>query len=75
MAGTEARVSVLLMVLGRPYRPKFAGKGGLNLRAILDCMPVVPYSLEIPNDTLMKELGPVEFARRAIRESERYLAG
>jgi len=53
----------------------FPGEGGLNLREILDCMPVVPYSLEIPNDTLMKELGPEEFARRAIRSSERYLAG
>jgi len=53
----------------------FPGEGGLNLREILDCMPTVPYSLEIPNDALMKELGPEEFARRAIRASERYLAG
>ena len=53
----------------------FPGEGGLNLREILDCMPVVPYSLEIPNDALMKELGPEEFARRAIRASEKYLAG
>ena len=30
MAGTEASVSVLLMVVGLPYRPKFAGNGGLN---------------------------------------------
>jgi hypothetical protein len=29
MAGTEASVSVLLMVEGLPYRPKFAGNGGL----------------------------------------------
>ena len=53
----------------------FPGEGGLNLRAILDCMPVVPYSLEIPNDTLMKEFGPEEFARRAIRAAEKYLVG
>jgi len=53
----------------------FPGEGGLNLREILDCMPVVPYSLEIPNEALMKQLGSEEFARRAIRASERYLAG
>jgi sugar phosphate isomerase/epimerase len=53
----------------------FPGEGGLNLREILNCMPVVPYSLEIPNETLMKELGPEEFARRALRASKRYLAG
>ena len=53
----------------------FPGEGGLNLREILDCMPVVPYSLEIPNDALMKVLGPEEFARRAIRAAEKYLAG
>ena len=53
----------------------FPGEGGLSLREILDCMPVVPYSLEIPNDTLIKQLGPEEFARRAIRASEKYLAG
>jgi sugar phosphate isomerase/epimerase len=51
----------------------FPGEGGLNLREILACMPIVPYSLEIPNDTLMKELGPEEFARRAIRAAEKYL--
>jgi sugar phosphate isomerase/epimerase len=51
----------------------FPGEGGLDLRAILDCMPTVPYSLEIPNETLMKALGPEEFARRAIRAAERYL--
>lgn len=53
----------------------FPGEGGINLRAILECMPMVPYSLEIPNETLMKELGPEEFARRAVRAARQYLAG
>jgi sugar phosphate isomerase/epimerase len=53
----------------------FPGEGGLDLREILACMPVVPYSLEIPNDVLMKTLGPEEFSRRAIRAAERYLQG
>ena len=51
----------------------FPGEGGINLLEILDCMPAVPYSLEIPNEALMKELGPEEFARRAIRTAEQYL--
>ena len=53
----------------------FLGEGSLNLREIFDCIPTVPYSLEIPNDALMKELGPEEFARRAIRAAEKYLEG
>jgi len=28
--GTAANVSVLLIVVGLPYRPKLAGKGGLK---------------------------------------------
>jgi len=53
----------------------FPGEGGLNLREILACIPVVPYSLEIPNDILMKALGPEEFSRRAIRAARKYLEG
>jgi sugar phosphate isomerase/epimerase len=53
----------------------FVGTGGLKLREILDCMPTVTYSLEIPNDILMKKIGPEELARRAIRAAEKYLAG
>ena len=51
----------------------FPGEGNLNLREILNCIPNVPYSLEIPNDGIMKELGPEEVARRAIRAAEQYL--
>src|SRR5580700_5273480 len=30
MVGTEAKLSVLLTVVGAPYTPKFAGNGGLK---------------------------------------------
>jgi sugar phosphate isomerase/epimerase len=53
----------------------FPGEGGLNLQEILACMPTVPYSLEIPNGALLNELGPEEFARRAIRAAKRCLEG
>ena len=52
---------------------QFVGQGEINLHDILVSMPTVPYSLEIPNEALMKELGPEEFARRAIRAAEKYL--
>jgi sugar phosphate isomerase/epimerase len=53
----------------------FPGEGGIKLHEILECMPTAPYSLEIPNEVLMKALGPEEFARRAIRAAERFLEG
>src|SRR6056297_161947 len=37
MEGTEAKVWVLLMVVGLPYRPLLAGNGGLNRG--LPCLP------------------------------------
>lgn len=39
------------------------GYGGLPLAQLLDRIPAVPYSLEVPNDVLRRELGTVEFAR------------
>ena len=53
----------------------FPGEGGLNLGEILACMPTVPYSLEIPNEALMKALGPEEFARRALRAARQFMEG
>jgi len=51
----------------------FPGHGQLDIRAILDCIPRVPCSLEIPNAVLMEKLGPEEFARQAIDASRKYL--
>jgi sugar phosphate isomerase/epimerase len=53
----------------------FPDEGELDLNAMIACMPVVPYSLEIPNAALMKELGPAEYVRRAIRAAEKFLRG
>ena len=39
IAGTEAKVSVLLIVVGRPNKPKLAGNGGLKRG-----MPFLPSS-------------------------------
>src|SRR5580700_3743796 len=37
IVGTEAKLCVLLMVVGLPYRPKLAGNGGLKRG--LPCLP------------------------------------
>lgn len=50
----------------------FPGLGEINLKSILDCLPQVPYSLEIPNEKLMNQLGPEEFARQAIQASRKF---
>jgi sugar phosphate isomerase/epimerase len=39
------------------------GFGGLPLRALLDRLPTGPYSLEVPNDVLRRELGTAGLAR------------
>jgi sugar phosphate isomerase/epimerase len=39
------------------------GYGGLPLGDLLDLLPAGPYSLEVPNDVLRRELGSREFAR------------
>ena len=49
------------------------GEGGIDVRAILDALPTVPYSLEIPNDARLDALGAEEWARRCIDGTRRYL--
>ncbi len=39
------------------------GYRGLPLRVLLDGLPAVPYSLEVPNDVLRRELGTADYAR------------
>ena len=39
------------------------GYGGLPLADLLDHLPPGPYSLEVPNDVLRRELGTAEYAR------------
>ena len=52
----------------------FLGEGGIDVRGILEHLPRVPYSLELPNARLLAALGPVPFARRCLETAKRYLA-
>ena len=51
----------------------FLGEGGLNIRDILQCLPPMPYSLEIPNDRRLKEMGSEAFARQVLQSAKTYL--
>jgi len=52
----------------------FPGNGGLNIRGIVEAIPEVPCSLEIPNTQLLKRLGPEGYARTAIEAAKNCLA-
>ena len=43
------------------------GYGELPLDALVGRLPTVPYSLEVPNDVLRRELGTARFARLVLR--------
>jgi sugar phosphate isomerase/epimerase len=49
------------------------GEGGIDVAAILRHLPDIPYSLEVPNTRLTREVGPEEVARRCIDTARRYL--
>jgi sugar phosphate isomerase/epimerase len=52
----------------------FLGEGGIDVRGILEHLPRIPYSLELPNARLLSDLGPLEFARRCLDTARRYLS-
>ena len=53
---------------------QFPGDGGIDVRGILDCLPLdIPYALEIPGDSLVGRVGIEEYARRALQSSQHHL--
>ncbi len=54
---------------------EFPGHGDIDLKAIVERIPKVPYSLELPNHQLMKELGVETFCLRAREAAEKFLSG
>ncbi len=49
------------------------GQGGIDLAAILNQIPEVPYSLEVPNFERVKKLGYMEHVRLALLNAKTYL--
>lgn len=52
----------------------YAGEGAIDLAAILNRIPEVPYSIELPHIVRMKEFGYAEHARRCLLAAKDYLA-
>jgi len=52
----------------------FPGDGQIKLAEILSRVPMVPYSLEIPNSTAIKKYGLVKYCRLALEKTKKYLS-
>jgi sugar phosphate isomerase/epimerase len=62
-----------LIHAGRDER-LYVGEGGIDVAAIVNRLPQVPYSIELPHIARAKELGYAEHAARCIESAKNYLA-
>lgn len=51
----------------------YLGEGYIDVASILDRMPQIPYSIELPNVAQVRELGYEEHARRCLQKAKQYL--
>jgi sugar phosphate isomerase/epimerase len=72
-AAPETPATIEEMIFTARADRKFVGEGGLDLAAVINRLPVMPYVLEIPNTKLALTMSPVEFARKAIETARAYL--
>ena len=61
-----------LIHAGRDER-LYVGEGGIDVAAIVNRIPEVPYSMELPHVARAKELGYAEHASRCIESAREYL--
>lgn len=52
----------------------YPGEGGIDIAAILECLPQVVYSLEVPHLARVREIGYAEHAFRCLAHTKAYLA-
>jgi sugar phosphate isomerase/epimerase len=52
----------------------YPGEGGIDIASIVNRLPEVPYSLEIPNLARVKELGYAEHAWRCLETAKKYFS-
>ncbi|MGO4886720.1 sugar phosphate isomerase/epimerase family protein [Anaerobacillus sp. MEB173] len=52
----------------------YVGEGGIDIASIVNRIPEIPYSIELPNIKRAEELGYEEFARRCLQTAKDYLA-
>lgn len=53
----------------------FVGEGGIDLRSILNRIPEIPYSLEIPHSKRIQAVGYEDYARKCLETARQYLDG
>lgn len=52
----------------------YCGEGGIDIAGILNRLPEIPYSIELPNVARVKELGYAEHAFRCLETAKEYIA-
>lgn len=52
----------------------YVGEGGIDIASIVNTIPQVPYSIELPNKEQVDLLGHEEFARRCLQSAKAYFA-
>lgn len=50
----------------------YVGEGGLDIAGVVNRIPEIPYSIELPNTKRSQELGFEEFARRCLESAKAY---
>ncbi len=53
----------------------YVGEGGIDVAAIMNAMPAMPYSIELPNLKKVAEYGYKEHAQRCLETARTYCAG
>lgn len=51
----------------------YIGEGGIDIKSIINVLPNVPLSIELPNATYVRKYGYLEHARRALTSAKKYL--
>ncbi|RBW70674.1 sugar phosphate isomerase/epimerase family protein [Bacillus taeanensis] len=51
----------------------YVGEGGIDIASILNKIPNIPYSIELPHDKRAQELGYEEHARRCLQTAKTYI--
>lgn len=51
----------------------YLGEGGIDVAAILNKLPNIPYAIEIPHVTRIKELGVEKYAQNCLQTAKEYL--
>src|SRR5687767_1798763 len=71
IVGTEAKLCVLLIVVGLPYKPKFAGNGGLNRGR--PCLPSSDSSNAVSSPQMYAPAPTYEYRSKSTPEPSRFL--